>query len=326
MPDRFNCDCVVIGAGVIGLAIARAIGLAGYEPIIVERNRTFGTETSSRNSEVIHAGIYYPTDTKKARLCVEGRELLYRYCETHGISAPRMGKIIVAESQGHLSLLESLIVQGQANGVSDLKLLQSSEVSKLEPALKSFGGLLSPSTGVIDSHQYMLALLGEAEDNSGTLIPFAKVVELSPEPDNRINVRIRTKDGDWILCAPIVINSAGLWAQQIAYATDGLAVENIPRLYLAKGSYLRLLGKSPFQRLIYPAPEKGGLGIHATIDLGGGVRFGPNVEWLETIDPDCMDLRVSQELAPIFADRVSRYWPGVDVQKLSPDYAGVRPK
>lgn len=312
-------DCVVIGAGVVGLAVARALALAGREVLIVEREYQFGSGISARNSEVIHAGIYSPPGSLKARLCVAGRDLLYDYCRQHGIDHRRCGKLIVAADDAQAGKAEALRLNALANGVTDLAWLSAAEVKRLEPELSSCGALLSPSTGIIDSHAFMLALLGDAEAQGATIAYGTTVSAL----ESVIGGIALSFDGDPepTLKTRLVVNCAGLNAIEVAHATLGLPKAFIPRAYYAKGSYFTLSGRSPTSHLIYPMPEPGGLGIHLTLDLAGQARFGPDVEWV-----DAPDYEVDPARANTFVSAVRAYWPGLEVARLTPGYAGVRPK
>ncbi|MBK8400137.1 NAD(P)/FAD-dependent oxidoreductase [Propionivibrio sp.] len=316
-------DAVVIGAGVVGLACARALAQRGIETIILERHATFGSETSARNSEVIHSGLYYPSVSHKARLCVAGRRLLYDYCAAHGVSHRRCGKLIVATSSEQEARLQALHRQGEINGVDDLRPLSSAEASRLEPQLRCTAALLSPSTGIIDSHGLMLALLGDAEGDGATLAVCSPVRAGSIENDG-IVLEIGAQDKARIK-ASRVINAAGLYATRVAASLAGFPAAQIPPAYYAKGNYYALAIRSPFSRLIYPLPERGGLGVHLTIDLGGQARFGPDVEWLKTLG-DEPDYRVDPARSDAFYAEVRHYWPGLQDRMLTPAYAGIRPK
>jgi len=314
-----HVDAVVIGAGVVGLACARALALRGIETLILERHDAFGTETSARNSEVIHAGLYYPTDSLKARLCVAGRQQLYDYCESHGVSHRRCGKLMVATSSEQLAQLQHYLHQGQANGVTDLALLSASEAEALEPALECVAALHSPSTGIIDSHSLMLSLLGDAEAAGAMLVVCTAVKCGALEADGIV---IETGGADSMrVKARIVINAAGLGAPALAASLDGFPASHIPPCHYAKGNYYALAGRAPFSRLIYPMPEPGGLGVHLTLDLGGQARFGPDVEWIQDLNYD-----VDPARADCFYSAVRRYWPGLAAGALVPAYAGIRPK
>ena len=313
-------DAVVIGAGVVGLAVARALALAGREVVILEAESAFGTGTSSRNSEVIHAGIYYPTGSLRAQLCVRGKQLLYAFCSSHGVAHSRCGKLIVACADDELPALDRLHATAEANGVHDLQRLSADQAQALEPALHCVGALLSPSTGIVDSHGLMLALLGDAQAAGAMLALCAPVsggritpqgIELDVGGDVPMALRART-----------VINSAGLHAPALARRFQGLSAVHIPADHLAKGCYFSLPGRAPFSRLVYPAPgQSGHLGVHLTLDLGGQARFGPSFEWVQAID-----YSVAADGADHFYDQVRRYWPALPDGVLQPAYAGLRPK
>ena len=315
--ESFEAEAVVIGAGAVGLAVARQLGLAGIDTIILEKNDHFGMETSARNSEVIHAGIYYPKDSLKARLCVEGKGLLYEFCDAHGVPHKRLGKLILGQA-GQQAQLAALAKAAADNGVDDLRPLAKKEIAALEPDVRAEEGLLSPSTGIIDSHQYMLALLGDM-----TLVRGAAVNAIRRDGDEW-SLSVTSGAEEIVLRARLVVNAAGLWAGPVAARIEGL--KNIPPLFLAKGNYAGLSIKSPFRHLVYPIPEPGGLGVHVTLDMGGRARFGPNVEWLDSKDPADIDYTVSPDIAARFAPVIASYWPGVKEEMLSPDYSGVRPK
>lgn len=317
-------DAVVAGAGVVGLAIGRALAQAGLETIVLERADAIGTATSSRNSEVIHAGIYYPTDTLKARLCVAGRERLYAYAETHGVEHRRCGKLIVATSQAQVAQLDRIDAQARRNGVANLQRLSGAEARALEPALAAEAALLSPSTGIIDSHGYMLALLGDLERAGGALALLSPLEGIASTAEAHV-LRIGG-DAPQELAARIVVNAAGLWAPGLAAHIDGLAAQHVPQAHYAKGNYCSLTARAPFSRLIYPVPEEAGLGVHLTLDLAGQGRFGPDVEWIAPATPDAIDYRVDPARLAGFADAIRRYWPGLPDDALQPAYSGVRPK
>ena len=315
--ESFEAEAVVIGVGVVGLAVARQLALSGRDTMVLEKNDHFGMETSARNSEVIHAGLYYPTGSLKARLCVAGRRLLYDFCAHHGVPHKRLGKLIVARA-GQETQLAAIAKAAADNGVDDLAPLSARDISALEPEVTADAGLLSPSTGIIDSHQYMLALLGDR-----TLVRGSSVTAIARRGDGW-SLAVRSGDEDIVLETPILVNAAGLWAQQVASRIETLT--DIPALTLAKGSYAGLSVKSPFRHLVYPVPESGGLGVHVTLDMGGRARFGPDVEWLASNDPAAIDYTVSPDIAAEFAALIASYWPGVKEEMLTPDYAGVRPK
>jgi L-2-hydroxyglutarate oxidase LhgO len=312
-------DAVVIGAGVVGLAIGRALALAGREVVILEKAAAIGTETSSRNSEVIHTGLYYSPGSLKAGLCVSGRAMLYHYCERNGIPYRRCGKLIVATSDGQVQQLASLHAGARANGVDDLAFLRHDEVHSLEPEVRCAAGLLSPSSGIIDSHAYMLSLHGDIEAAGGMISFETPVLEGRLQEDG---VLLRTGGAEGVeFKAGLVVNSAGLCAQKVARSIEGLPDDAIPPLHLAKGSYFTLAGPSPFKHLVYPMPSGGGLGVHATLDLAGHVRFGPDVEWVENVD-----YSIDPERGAAFYAAIRDYWPALRDAALMPAYSGVRPK
>ena len=312
-------DTVVIGAGVVGLAVARAFALAGREVVVLERESAIGTETSSRNSEVIHAGIYYPPGSLKAKLCVAGRLALYPYLERRGIPHRRCGKLIVATDAGQTAGLEKLRAQARSNGVGDLRMLEAREARALEPQLSCVAALESPSTGIIDSHALMLALRGEAEDR-GAAIAFRSPLARGRVARDGIELDVGGAD-PMRLVARTVVNSAGLHAQDVARSIEGFPAERIPPTFYCKGNYFSLSGRAPFARLVYPAPESAGLGVHLTLDMAGQARFGPDVEWVERIDYD-----VDPGRSRVFYDAIRRYWPALKDGSLQPAYCGIRPK
>ncbi|WP_174301010.1 NAD(P)/FAD-dependent oxidoreductase [Caulobacter sp. S45] len=312
-----TAEVLVVGAGVVGLAVARALALQGREVVVAEAGRLVGSQTSARNSGVIHAGLYYPPGSLKARLCVEGRERLYAYCRARGVEHRRCGKLIVATSEGQLAQLDAIALTAANAGVEDLRRLDGAEAMSLEPGLQATGALLSPSTGILDVHAYMLSLQGEAEANGAVFALGTEATSVTPMR-NGLAVAF---GGATQLLARVVVNAAGLGATTLAARVSGLGAEHVPRLHLAKGSYFSLRGRSPFSRLIYPVPQVGGLGVHLTLDLAGQARFGPDVEWVEAID-----YRVDPARALAFYEAVRAYWPRLEDGRLAPDYAGVRPK
>ena len=314
-----SVDCVVIGAGVVGLAVARALALAGREVIVVEAAEGIGTETSSRNSEVIHAGIYYPKGSLMARTCVEGRRLLYAYCAEHGVPHLNCGKLIVATNEAESEKLAEIRGRAEANGVEGMRLLDASEARALEPNLHCTAALLSPRTGIIDSHSYMLALQGDAESR-GAMFAFHSPVKQGRVVEGGIELEVGGTEPMNLRCR-LVVNSAGLHAPALAHKFVGLPSDRIPPAYYAKGNYFTLAGRSPFSRLIYPVPVPGGLGVHITVDLGGQAKFGPDVEWIDGID-----YTVDPHRADKFYAAVRRYWPDLKDGALQPGYAGIRPK
>ena len=318
-------DTVVIGAGVVGLACARTLAQAGRDVIVLEKAEDIGTGTSSRNSEVIHGGIYYAKDSLKALCCVEGKHMLYDYCASHGIEHNRIGKVIVAITEDEIAKLEELKAKGEANGVHDLEWLDAKQMKEMEPNVTAAAGLLSPSTGIIESHGYMLSLQGELEDRGGMIAFNTPTLGGEVLADGKIRTRAGG-DAPMELDCSLVINAGGLYAQHIAHAIDGIPEDSIPPFYYAKGHYFTIAGKSPFNHLIYPAPVVGGLGTHSTLDLGGGTKFGPDVEWLDVTHPDQIDYKVDESRAESFYGAIRRYWPGLPDGALSPGYTGVRPK
>lgn len=315
-----KADVIVIGAGVVGLAVARQFAQAGRDVIVIERAAHIGEGTSSRNSEVIHAGIYYPRNSLKAQACVVGKQLLYQFCASHNVPHRNCGKLIVASSTEQLGELEKLMEKAANNGVADLKFLDRRATLDLEPALRTAGSLLSPSTGIIDSHGFMLALQGDAEA-AGAMIAFeTQVLALHAEEDGPV---VETGGAAPMrLKCHTVVNASGLHAPLLATGADGQ-----PRHYrFAKGNYYTLTGRSPFSRLIYPVPEPGGLGVHLTIDMAGEARFGPDVEWLTETDPDTLPYEVDPERADTFYAAIRQYWPDLKDGALQPGYSGIRPK
>lgn len=312
-------ECVVVGAGIVGLAVARALALAGREVVILEAEDAIGTHTSSRNSEVIHAGIYYPRGSLKARACVAGRRRLYEYCAAHGVPHRRCGKLIVATADSQLEELQSIRAGANANGVDDLVPLSASQAMAMEPALRCVGALHSPSTGIIDSHALMLAYLGDAEAAGAMLALKSPLIDVDVRSGEFI-LNVGGEEPSKIR-AKTLVNCAGLRAPSVARRIAGFAPEKVPRELYAKGNYYSLAGRPPFARLIYPVPEPGGLGVHVTLDLAGQARFGPDVEWVD---------RIGYEVDPRRAERfyaaIRRYWPALPDGALSPGYAGIRPK
>jgi L-2-hydroxyglutarate oxidase LhgO len=314
-------DAVVIGAGVVGLAVARELAMAGREVVILEAEDAIGTHTSSRNSEVIHAGIYYPQGSLKAKACVEGKRLLYEYCAKHDVPHRRCGKLIVGTDPLHMKELESLKNRAEANGVRDLVPLTREQALALEPELACVAALHSPSTGIIDSHALMLAYLGDAERHGAMLALKSRL--------DRVVIRngsfeVHVEGTDAVLCSTLV-NSAGLRAPSVARGMEGYRAQLAPRELYAKGNYYSLARRSPFSRLVYPVPEPGGLGVHVTIDLAGQARFGPDVEWVERIGQE-NDYAVDPRRAERFYAAIRRYWPGLPEGALLPGYSGIRPK
>lgn len=311
-------DCIVIGAGVVGLAVARAMAMAGREVIVLEAADAIGTATSSRNSEVIHAGIYYPEGSLKAQLCVKGRRQMYQFCDTHGVSAKKTTKLIFAANDSEIDGLKNLQAHAGRNDVA-LEWLSASEARRLEPNLDCTSALLSPETGIVDSHSFMLALQGDAERH-GAVVAFNSAVIKGRSTSKGIELRVGGPE-ETVLEGKTVINCAGLGAQEISQSIVGATETAIPALHYAKGSYFYLSGKAPFSRLIYPLPGSASLGLHYTLDLSGQGRFGPDIEWIESID-----YAVDASRADQFYKAVRKYWPDLQDGALRPGYSGIRPK
>ena len=328
-------DCIVIGAGVVGLACARAIAQAGLEVAIVERETAYGTGVSARNSEVIHAGLYYPTGSRKAQWCVRGARLLYDHCAQRGIAHRRCGKLLVATREADVEALETLRAKGLANGVNELQWLTRAQALALEPELQCVAALWSPASGIVDSHGLMTSLLGDAEAAGALLAVTSGVVGAARDGDGW-RVRVRTAvasdaGGDFELATNWIVNAAGLDAQAVAAAMEGFPAAAIPPRHLAKGHYFSLSGRAPFSRLIYPMPTDGGLGVHLTLDLGGQAKFGPDVEWIDDVTSATdlgrdLNYTVDARRADAFAAEVRRYWPRLPDGALAPAYSGIRPK
>jgi L-2-hydroxyglutarate oxidase LhgO len=309
---------------VVGLAVARALARAGREVVLLEAADAIGTGTSSRNSEVMHAGLYYPPGSLKARLCVRGRELLYAYCAAHGIEHRRCGKLIVATEPAQHSALQALKARAEACGVHDLQALSAGEAQALEPQLRCTAALLSPSTGIVDSHGLMLSLRGEAEAHGAMLALKSPLQRLRRDGDGFV-LQVGGDEG-MLLRARAVVNSAGLFAVQLAAGFEGLPPQRLPVIRWARGHYFACPGKPAFTRLIYPMPDEAGLGVHVTLDLGGQMRFGPDVQWIDVAAPGGEDYRVDAARAAPFAEAIRRYWPALPAGALQPAYAGIRPK
>jgi L-2-hydroxyglutarate oxidase LhgO len=312
-------ECVIVGAGVVGLAIARRLARSGREVIVLEAAEAIGTATSSRNSEVIHAGIYYPASSLMAQTCVSGRRALYAYCREYGIPHRDCGKLIVATTEQEADRLQSIRARAEANGVEGIQMLGGSDARALEPALHCVAALLSPSTGIIDSHALMLALRGDAEQDTAVFAFLTPLLRARTTPHG---LEIETGgDAPMTLACRLLINAAGLGAPAVARNIEGMPLDRIPPAYLAKGNYFSCSVRSPFSRLIYPVPEPGGLGVHLTLDLAGHARFGPDVEWIDTPDYDVDPARAMR-----FYPAIRRYWPELPDGALLPAYAGIRPK
>jgi len=314
-----DIQCIVIGAGVVGLAIARELSMAGIEVLVADQADDIGTGTSSRNSEVIHAGLYYPAGSLKAKLCVQGKHLLYDYCNAKGVPHARLGKLIVATNETEKNTLEGIVKKAQANGVNDLQVLSAREAQSLEPALSCTAALLSPSTGIIDSQALMLTYQGEAQA-AGAQFVFHSPLEGARVIDGGFQVKFGGSDPIELSCKWLV-NAAGLSAPKLARQIHGLDQAHVPQAYFCKGSYFTLQGRAPFSRLIYPVPQAAGLGVHLTLDLGGQAKFGPDTEWIDTENYD-----IDPSRGDSFYAAVRRYWPDLKDGALQPGYTGIRPK
>ncbi len=316
-PERV--DCVVVGAGVVGLATARELAMQGRDVLVIEAARAIGTGASSRNSEVIHAGIYYPAGSWKARLCVRGRDLLYGYCAARDVPHRRVGKLVLALSDDEIAALETYLAQGLASGVKDLRWVERGELAALEPAVTAVRALHSPSTGILDSHAFMLALQADLEAAGGQVVLGHRVEQVTCEARG-LSVHVRGLPGPAVRCGQLV-NAAGIGAARLAATLGELRSGPPPRSYLARGHYYALSGPSPFRHLVYPVAGPAGLGIHVTLDLAGNVRFGPDVAWTEA-----EDYRFDESVGPAFVTAIRRYFPGLDAARLRPAYTGIRAK
>jgi len=317
-----NVDVIIIGAGVVGLAIGAQLSKKFNKVLVLDKNLNFGEETSSRNSEVIHGGLYYPQDSLKAQLCTQGKFEIYKYCQLNKIPYSQIGKLIVAQDKDEEIQLEKINHQALNNGVSDLTFLSQKEIRDKEPHLSGTSALLSPSTGILDAHSYMLSLLAQLEHNQGTFVGNTQVH--SAEPDNAGFIVNLTSHTEFMtLKCRYLINSAGLHSEQVAHSIEGLNKTLIPQMHWCKGHYFSYSGKSPFSQLIYPVPEANtkGLGIHATLDLGGQLKFGPDTQYIETLNYD-----FKSDLKPKFIKAIQRYFPVINPEKLQPSYTGIRPK
>jgi L-2-hydroxyglutarate oxidase LhgO len=319
-----DVDSIVIGAGVVGLAIGRALAMQGREVLVLEQHGLIGSETSSRNSEVIHAGLYYPTGSLRARLCVAGKHMLYRFCEENGVTHKRCGKLLVATKKEEIPKLEDIGATAKRNGVPDLIPLTQAEARKLEPEAQCEAAYLSPSTGVIDSHGYMVALEGHIASRGGQVVLNTRVDGLSRRPDGLFEVTTTSDGQSGVITAHRVINAAGLGATRVGRMLAFKDGYTVPETYPAKGHYYSFAGKSPFQRLIYPMPQGAWLGLHLTLDVAGKAKFGPDIEWKDEISYH-FEHNGGQREATFYRE-VRRYWPGLPDGGLQPDYTGVRPK
>ncbi|MGI9317818.1 MAG: NAD(P)/FAD-dependent oxidoreductase [bacterium] len=313
-------DCVVVGAGVIGLAVARALALAGREVIVLEAQNCVGSEISSRNSEVIHAGIYYPAGSLKARFCVQGRKLLYNYCDEHNVPFKQCGKLIIATSERQEPQLKAILVKARTNGVDDIVFLDKTKAQRKEPQVKCVSGLWSPSTGIVDSHAYMLALHADLE-NAGGIIVFNSAATGRSVKSGMLELMVTSGVSSFPLTANTVVNCAGLGGDKLAHSFKGINHKTLPTYSYAKGNYFAYSGKSPFTSLIYPVPTEHGLGVHVTHDMAGNLRFGPDVEWIDKINYE-----VDPQRGDVFYEAIRRYWPELPDMSLLPAYSGIRPK
>ena len=314
-----SVECVVVGAGVVGLAIARALALEGHEVLVLEAENAFGTHTSSRNSEVIHAGIYYPTNSLKARTCVSGNALLYDYCRQRGVDFKKTGKLIVATNVEQLGLLNAYLAQGRVNGVDDLELVSQDMLRQLEPEVRGVAALKSPSTGIVDSHGLMLSLLGDLENAGGTLALRSTVREIHPVAHG-FDIDVVTAGTSMDLQSRILINSAGHGAIELA---KNSGMDHLPANYYPAGHYFSYRGRSPFRHLIYPVAGAGSLGVHGTLDLGGQLKFGPDIEWRDHLD---YTFNLIDSRRQNFESSIRDYFPGLEMNRLQPGYVGVRPR
>lgn len=320
MPDHPYVDALVIGAGAAGLCIARALALAGLDVAVLESERAPGQHTSSRNSEVIHAGFYYPSDSLKAQLCVRGSQLLYEYCAGRGITTRRCGKLVVTDNADGIDRLHALLEQGISNGVTGLTLVTTDQLRQQVPGIMATTALHSPATGIIDSHAYLACLQQDIRDRGGIIACGARFLHADRDA-HRFRVSFTDDEGDQVIMAARLVNAAGLFASEVARNIDGLPAAAIPETRWAKGNYFSLAGRPPCQTLVYPLPERHGLGIHLTLDTTGSARFGPDVVWTERVD-----YRADEHRRAVFAAAVARYFPGIDPARLQPAWAGIRPK
>lgn len=316
----FDVETIIIGAGVVGLAVARALALGGRDVLVIERHPQIGSETSSRNSEVIHAGIYYPKDSLKARLCVDGKRRLYEFCDSHKVPHNRIGKLIVAANEPQARTLQDIAQRAAQNGVADLEFLDKDDLAAIEPELTGIAALLSPSTGIVDSHALMLALQGDAEQRGAQIAFRTDVTDIASWLNDGFKIMTQGDESFGLTCRNLVV-CAGLHTSGLLRSSSLAFRKAVPETRFAKGNYFRFSGRIPFSHLIYPVPEPGGLGVHLTLDMGGQARFGPDVEWIDRIGYDVDDRRSEK-----FYDAIRAYWPGLPDASLFPDYAGIRPK
>jgi L-2-hydroxyglutarate oxidase LhgO len=315
-----NIEVVIVGAGVIGLAIAAKISQQSTSVLVIDKNASFGEETSSRNSEVIHAGIYYPQDSLKAKLCVQGKAMLYQYCKERHIPVNKIGKLLVAHGEREEDFLRETLIKARRNGVNDLTWLNQQALKKLEPELLATAALLSPSTGIIDSHAYMQSLLTQAEQHNAMFVAQTKMLKACPTK-NGFDVLLDSQGEHISISCKYLINCAGLHSEEVARTIKGLSRSNIPTLHWCRGHYFSFQGKSPFKQLVYPIPRDNGLGIHASLDMGGQLKFGPDTQYI-----DELNYEFPANLKEKFLSQISQYFPNIDSSKLHPAYAGIRPK
>ena len=314
-------DVIVVGAGVVGLAIAAEMSAHHSNTLVVDQHSDIGQETSSRNSEVIHAGLYYPEDSLKAQLCVEGKHRLYQHCESYKVNHQRIGKLLIAVDQEEHNKLEQIQSQATKNGVEDLESLTSAQLAAIEPELKASAGVLSPSTGIVDSHGLMVSLVGQLEQRGGFFVGNTEFLDAQSHPNGFVVTLKNEDDSESEIVTSILINSCGLHSEDVANKIECLAPDLIPTVSFARGHYFSYSGRNPFKHLIYPMPEMGGLGIHGTLDLGGQLRFGPDVQFI-----DSLDYSIPADRHDTFAAAIKRYWPSMDPAALHPAYSGIRPK
>ena len=326
MIEKVEVEHLVVGAGVVGLAIAAALARSGRSVFVLEAGSHVGCGISSRNSEVIHSGIYYPTNSLKHLLCVEGRRLLYAYCDSHGIAYRKCGKIVVAVDDVEAKEIAAIAQQAAQNNVENVETMDATTVKRMEPAVRAVSALHVKETGIIDSHGFMLSLVGEIEDSGGAVMLNHRVLSGRPSRAHRYELDVASPSGRLTITTRTLVLAAGPWTNALTAAIEGMGAIDAPRLFLAKGSYFAFSGRPTFTRLVYPVPVQGGLGIHLTLALDGRIRLGPDVEWLETRDPDQVDFGVEPSRAEKFYACARRYWPDLPDGSLTPDYAGVRPK
>ena len=319
-----DTEVIVVGAGVAGLAIAQSIAKSGREVLVLERNLAVGQETSSRNSEVIHAGLYYPTGSLKARLCVSGKNALYRFAKENGVAVQNLGKIIVATSAAEESRLDDIRRSAERNGVTDLKVLSRSDIKQLEPQLDVTAALLSPSTGIIDSHAFMVTLEGHLSAHGGSIVFNSRVTVVSQTSNGIFSLRVFSDGSESTITSRQLVLAAGHGMRDLALRAPALPDFQVPKFYFAKGHYFSLKRRGPFSHLIYPVPVDGGLGIHLTLDLQGRAKFGPDVHWVETLDYRFDD--PGDERKKAFIQSIQRYWPQIEFDDLDQGYTGIRPK